>query len=322
MRRIWLALILATSLAVIGCADGGPEPTVVARPATKVPTQPPPLPTDQPTATATSSPTPVPEPELIVSTLSVAQAGTVRVSVTGDVESGEAELLGRAYPLLQGAESKYTFLGVGVLDMPGVYTLKVRIVTANGSTATLTEEIAVTATEWTVEYLEFDAATSALLDPAKVAAEREILAATYGASTHEKLWDGPWLLPTGGHLTAYFGEQRSINGSAPGGHHGGTDFGANLGTPINAANSGIVVLARQLDLRGNMVIIDHGGGVFTGYGHMSAFAVAEGQTVEAGQLIGEVGSTGLSTGAHVHWEMSIHGILVDALRFTDGTNGF
>ena len=322
MRHTCLALLLAASFAVAGCADGGPAPTVVARPATKVPTAPPPQPTDEPTVTPTASPTEVPAPELIVSTATLGQAGTVRVSVTGDVASGEAELLGRAYPLVLGAQSMCTFLGVGVLDIPGVYTLEARIVTSNGSTATLTKEITVTATDWTIEYLEFDAATTSLLDPAKVAAEREILADAYGTSTHEKRWDGAWVLPTDGHLTARFGEQRSINGSVPSGHHGGTDFGANLGTPIRAANAGVVVLARQLDLRGNMVIIDHGGGVLTGYGHMSAFAVAAGQAVEKGQVIGQVGSTGLSTGAHVHWEMSVHGILVDALWFTDGTNGF
>ena len=322
MRLLVLGLLLVSSLAVFGCADGGPAPTVVAIPATKVPTAPPAPPTDEPGATPTSSPTPIPLPELILSTTVLEQAGTIRVSVTGDVESGEAEFLGRAYPLVQEEQSKYTFLGVGVLDQPGIHTLEVRIITANGSTATLTESITVNSNAWTVEYLEFDAATTSLLDPAKILAERAILADAYGTSSHEKLWAGPWLLPTGGHLTARFGEQRSINGSVPSGHHGGTDFGANLGTPIVASNSGVVVLARQLDLRGNMVIIDHGGGVLTGYGHMSAFAVAEGQTVAAGQLIGEVGSTGLSTGAHVHWEMSVHGILVDALWFTDGTNGF
>jgi murein DD-endopeptidase MepM/ murein hydrolase activator NlpD len=91
---------------------------------------------------------------------------------------------------------------------------------------------------------------------------------------------------------------------------------------VLATNSGRVVMARQMALRGNMVIIDHGGGLLSGYGHMSAFAVAEGQTVQAGDIIGYVGNTGLSTGAHLHWEMAAGGIVVDALRFTDGTDGF
>jgi len=119
-----------------------------------------------------------------------------------------------------------------------------------------------------------------------------------------------------------FGEQRSINGGTPSGNHGGTDISAIPGTPVKAANSGRVAMARELSVRGNMVIIDHGGGLFTGYGHMSSFAVSEGQEVAAGEVIGAVGNTGLSTGAHLHWEVSAGGILVDAWRFADGSNGF
>ena len=123
-------------------------------------------------------------------------------------------------------------------------------------------------------------------------------------------------------LSGRFGEQRSFNGGPVGGHHGGTDYAADEGTPVIATSGGRVVVARQLAVRGNMVIIDHGGGVLSGYAHLSTFAVAEGQLVDAGQVIAFVGSTGLSTGAHLHWEMSVHGILVDALRFIDGSNGF
>ncbi len=91
---------------------------------------------------------------------------------------------------------------------------------------------------------------------------------------------------------------------------------------MTASNSGRVALARQLAVRGNMVIIDHGGGVLSGYAHLSAFAVAEGQLVEKGQLIAYVGDSGLSTAPHLHWEISVHGVLVDPLRFLDGRNGF
>ncbi|MCZ7577624.1 MAG: M23 family metallopeptidase [Dehalococcoidia bacterium] len=94
------------------------------------------------------------------------------------------------------------------------------------------------------------------------------------------------------------------------------------GTPVTATNSGKVVLARQMKVHGNMVVVDHGGGLYSSYGHLSAIQVAEGDAVEAGQQIGLVGNTGLSTGAHLHWEMASNGILLDAVRFTDGTNGF
>jgi murein DD-endopeptidase MepM/ murein hydrolase activator NlpD len=71
-----------------------------------------------------------------------------------------------------------------------------------------------------------------------------------------------------------------------------------------------------------MVIIDHGGGLFSGYAHLSQINVTEGQMVTAGDIIGLVGTTGLSTGPHLHWEMASQGVWLDALRFTDGTNGF
>ncbi len=129
-------------------------------------------------------------------------------------------------------------------------------------------------------------------------------------------------MPVEVSFTTRFGGQRSYNGSPPAGHHGGTDIGADTGTPVAATNTGRVVLARQLRLRGNMVIIDHGGGLFSGYAHMSSFAVAEGQLVQQGDIIGYVGTTGLSTGPHLHWEISTNGVLLDAVRFLDGTNGF
>jgi murein DD-endopeptidase MepM/ murein hydrolase activator NlpD len=138
----------------------------------------------------------------------------------------------------------------------------------------------------------------------------------------EKLWDGPWQLPVQGAVTARYGEQRSVNGGPPSGHHGGTDFGAEEGTPVFATNAGRVVLARELKVRGSMVIIDHGGGLFSGYGHLSAIHVREGQAVAAGEHIADVGNTGLSTGAHLHWEMASQGVFLDALRFADGSNGF
>ena len=158
--------------------------------------------------------------------------------------------------------------------------------------------------------------------PKTVADELALLKAIYSGVTPEKLWTGGWAVPVAGALTARYGEQRSINGSVPSGHHGGTDFGNAEGTPVYATNGGRVVLAQKLKVRGNMVIIDHGGGLFSGYAHLSAFHVTEGQVVAGGDLIGEVGNTGLSTGAHLHWEMASQGVWLDALRFTDGSNGF
>jgi murein DD-endopeptidase MepM/ murein hydrolase activator NlpD len=79
----------------------------------------------------------------------------------------------------------------------------------------------------------------------------------------------------------------------------------------------VVVLAEPMAVRGNAVIIDHGGGVFTGYWHMSEMKVAAGMEVATGDVLGLVGNTGLSTGAHLHWELRIDGVAVDPMQFLD-----
>lgn len=272
----------------------------------------------QPTPTST----PIPPPDVLLSTTQVQQAGAILVSVVGKVTGGSITFLGRTYPLTKGSQSMYAFVAVDADDPTGVQPLRADFTLTNGSEGSLTSEVTVLQTQWTVDSVDVPPDESGLLDPRVANDELEILKSVYSQVTPQKLWSGPWLLPVDGPITTHFGEQRSYNGSAPSGHHGGTDIGVDEGTPVKATNSGRVALARQLQLRGNMVIIDHGGGLFSGYAHLSAFAVAEGENVTAGEVIGYAGSTGLSTGPHVHWEMSVGGVLVDALRFNNGSDGF
>ncbi|GBD24333.1 Murein DD-endopeptidase MepM [bacterium HR29] len=316
MRRRTFLLGLA-GLAAAACSGRASEPAVQLRVRTPDPS--PAAAFYEPTPT----PTPIPPPELVLSSTESSQAGAILVSVTGGVVRGTLRFLERQYALIQGARSLYTFVGIGILDPPGTHPLRVEVVLPNGSTGTLEAAIAVAPTEWEVDYVEFTPdQVATYLDPAVVRAEEARLAEVYAAETPRKLWDGPWLLPVDGPVTTHFGQQRSVNGGPPSGHHSGVDIGAPEGTPVVASNGGRVALAEPLAVRGNMVILDHGGGVLSGYGHLSGFAVSAGQAVSAGDLIGYVGNTGLSTGAHLHWEMSVHGILVDALRWVDGRNGF
>jgi murein DD-endopeptidase MepM/ murein hydrolase activator NlpD len=97
--------------------------------------------------------------------------------------------------------------------------------------------------------------------------------------------------------------------------HEGVDLGAGYGSPIHAAAAGVVVYAGWLGGYGNLVVIDHGGGLSTAYGHQSRIAVSYGQQVAQGEVIGYVGSTGHSTGPHLHFEVRINGSAVDPLGY-------
>ena len=97
--------------------------------------------------------------------------------------------------------------------------------------------------------------------------------------------------------------------------HTGIDFGASYGTPIHAAADGVVVSAGPLGGYGNATVIDHGNGLATLYGHQSSIAVAPGQSVRRGQVIGYVGCSGLCTGPHLHFEVRVRGTPVDPMQY-------
>ena len=128
------------------------------------------------------------------------------------------------------------------------------------------------------------------------------------------------LIGTRGELTSVFGyrspESTNFVGST---NHGGIDLAAPTGTPIAAVSGGVVTLAGWNGGYGNCVIVDHGNGFESLYGHMSSIAVSAGQSVMAGQTLGGVGSTGNSTGPHLHLSMYQNGAAVDPLPYIEGS---
>jgi murein DD-endopeptidase MepM/ murein hydrolase activator NlpD len=121
-----------------------------------------------------------------------------------------------------------------------------------------------------------------------------------------------FIWPVNGAVTSGFGPRRHpISGGSR--MHNGIDIGASSGTPIKAADDGTVVMAGSNGGYGNWTLVDHGGGLATGYAHQSSIGVSRGQRVSRGEVIGRVGSTGASTGPHLHFEVRINGDPVDPM---------
>ncbi len=131
-----------------------------------------------------------------------------------------------------------------------------------------------------------------------------------GTRSDEILWDEPFMMPVEGRLSTPFGARRTLNGGY-GYIHSGIDLANIKGTPILAANSGQVVLAETQSLTGNTIVIDHGMGLLTLYAHLESMFVKNGDYISRGQEIGAMGSTGFSTGSHLHFETQLRGIYID-----------
>ena len=165
----------------------------------------------------------------------------------------------------------------------------------------------------------------ALQNDPRLEEESRLIAELLATRTATPLWSGAFAPPLAlrGHG---YGKQRRYEEArtrrrggrgkrAPPftGYHRGLDFSAEPGTPVRAANAGRVLAARRFVLPGNAVFLDHGEGVITSYFHMSALRVQPGQMVERGEVVGLVGSTGRSTGPHLHWSVHAQGQAVNPM---------
>lgn len=148
---------------------------------------------------------------------------------------------------------------------------------------------------------------------ARVAREND-RAREVGRRSHDtpRMWSGSFIRPRPSAITARFGSGRTFNGTLAA-RHLGVDLRGNLGSPVVAANRGIVALVDRFFLAGNVVYVDHGNGVVTGYFHLSRTLVSEGDTVSRGQKIGLVGATGRVTGPHLHWSARYGALTVNPL---------
>jgi len=261
---------------------------------------------------------PVPFVSVEVEPLPAAQGSTLVVAVrTTEPVTLEGRLFGQEVHFAEEGGVYYGLVGIHVFTEPGLYELELNAVDGGEQSTAITTGVVVEAGRFGYERIDLPASRTSLLDPAVIAAERERLDTVRYIFTPERHWEGPFQRPCVGNISAYFGAHRAYNSGPYTSYHTGVDFRAPAGTPVYAPAGGTVVLAEPLVVRGNVVIIDHGWGVLTGYWHLSTIEVQVGQQIAQGDMIGRVGNTGLSTGAHLHWEMWVGGISVNGLQWLE-----
>ncbi len=227
------------------------------------------------------------------------------------------------WPLPTGADS-ITFNGKPVMIHRGHALVGLPITTEPG-TATLAYELdgnpgqhnfEVVAKAYTEQHIQIE--NPAMVNPPAETLERirtELsLQRSLYAQFNEPVIFNAFRQPLEGRVSSLYGHRRYFNGQ-PRSPHSGLDLAAPAGTPISAAAPGVVTLARDLYFNGYTVFLDHGQGLITMYCHMQEILVSEGDTVGPDETIGLVGTTGRSTGPHLHWSVSLNGNRVDPQTF-------
>lgn len=203
-------------------------------------------------------------------------------------------------------------VGLDAFAEPGRYTLFLAGEGASRPWYPFQQDFYLRPADYTIQNIPLD-------DQPDIRAEEDLfLSDIFTQINPTKLWDGIFQMPVSPTIvTARYGDARSYNGAPVTIFHTGIDFAGQNGTPISAPANGQVAFVGTLNLRGETVILDHGWGVYTAYYHLSETNVAVNDPVRAGQVIGLGGSTGLSTGPHLHWDVRVHNTAVNPVRWTE-----
>ncbi len=226
-------------------------------------------------------------------------------------------LLERARSVFPIADDTWRALvGVAIRTPAGPARLVVTATDQAGNRATVETEVQVEGVDWPFTGPLPMSRAAARVEPEGIVRMRAERDAVYRTSTPRPLWSGPLQVPVeGGTHTSPYGSFREYpDGSRS--YHDAEDIARRRGVPVHAAGSGTVALARSQSLHGNAVLLNHGQKVVTLYSHLDRVDVTEGQAVVPGTLLGSMGSTGRTTGPHLHWGIVVDEVAVDPMEWT------
>jgi len=265
----------------------------------------------------TAGSTPLPNVSAIsFNNLPIIQGETLEIEL---ISSSQGEFSGTfngktLHFFTEDGEAYYSFHGIHALEEPGVYPLNIMLTTEDGTSHTFEQLVLLEAGGYGNEWVNVP---EDYLDETVILEEDEYIFTILNQFTPERYWEGSFRYPVDEPcINSQFGQRRDYNNGGLFFYHTGMDFAVcapNLN--IYAPAAGKVVLAEELTIKGNAVLIDHGWGVFSGYWHMSEFNVSVGDFVQPGDLLGQIGNTGRSAGPHLHFEMDISGTPVNPMTW-------
>jgi len=228
----------------------------------------------------------------------------------------EGSAFDRAVPFIVAPDGRTAtgLLGLAADTEAGRYDVSIQAETASGEKLAISRELVVGKGLFRSQQLRVE---PRFVEPPKdalprIERERARLGELSHAVDRERAWQAPFGPPLETPVSEPFGVRRTFNGQLAS-QHRGVDLKGAMGTPIAAPGAGRVVLVDDLYYTGNTVVIDHGYGVLSLLAHMSRVLVKEGQLIEHGTIVGEVGATGRVTGPHLHWTAWVGGVNVDPL---------
>jgi len=244
------------------------------------------------------------------------KAGAIIILSSQMIPYLEGEIFSQAVFFKSGADKRihYALLGADLDQAPGRYLLKIKIWKRGKRTEKLHFPVEVRRKAYPVEYLtlptqmvEFSPELAK-----RVRKDNQIILSKVSLLSEEIFWEGAFILPVPGEVTSPFGARRIIN-HKPKSPHSGVDLRAREGEEVRASNSGKVALVYEGYLLGKTILLEHGGGLYTLYCHLSQPLVKSGEMVRKGEVIALSGATGRVSGPHLHFGAKLSGARIDPL---------
>lgn len=237
--------------------------------------------------------------------------------IGNDIQDVTAQWQGRAIPFMPLADGFYGLLSAEMEAQTGPNPLIVTMTYADGTQSSLSAPIEIVQGGFITQDVNIPADRGYLLDVQTERAELARLESLIEPITPERYWDETgFQLPISAALTSPFGAFRSFNGTLNT-RHTGWDIRTTLGNSVMAMAAGEVIFSGYLPIRGNYILIDHGYGVYSGYGHCSEVFAEDWDQVEKGQVLCLTGNTGRTSGPHFHWEVSVNGNWIDSVQLLE-----